>query len=339
MKVLLVGGTGFLGGHVCRAFQQAGHAVTVISRGQRPLPPGVAHLRVDRRDTDALGGLLEGLRFDFTVDFTAFDAADVERLLLIPYAALGRYVMISSGQVYLVTDGGRTPSAEEDSDRPLIAEPEPGTPDHAEWAYGVGKRRAEGAVLALREMHGVRAIVLRLPIIQGEADGSLRLWAYLERMLDGGAILLPDGGTRQVRHVYAGDVAAAILRLSETPPPRFGVYNLAQPEIVTLREFLTRVALAAGCEIRFVEAAQEEIEAAGIDPAFSPYGGRWSSIPDPARAAGWGFAGSRLADYLPGTVKWHLENRRGHSHPGYAQRPKELAFASTRGAQKARSGT
>jgi nucleoside-diphosphate-sugar epimerase len=192
----------------------------------------------------------------------------------------------------------------------------------------MGKRRAEGALLALREMHGVRGLILRLPIVQGEADGSLRLWAYLERMLDGGPIVLPDGGTRPVRHVYAGDVAAAIVRLAQMPPPRQRVYNLAQPEIVTLREFLTRVALAAGCEPRFVEATWDEIEAAGIDPSFSPYGGRWASVPDPARAAEWGFVGSRLADYLPRVVKWHLEHRPAASHPGYAQRAAELALAA-----------
>jgi nucleoside-diphosphate-sugar epimerase len=328
MRVLLVGGTGFLGGHVSAALLEAGHEVAVISRGRHPIPAGVTHLEADRRDVAALGGLLEGRRFDFTVDFTAFEAADVERLLLIPYAALGRYVLISSGQVYLVTEGARVPSPEEDSDRPLIREPEPGTPDHAQWLYGVGKRRAEGALLALREMHGVRGVILRLPIIQGEGDGSLRLWAYLERMLDGGPIVLPDGGARPLRHVYAGDVARGVVRLAEQPKPRFPIYNLAQADIVTLREFLARVALAAGLEPRFVDASWAEIEAAGIPADFSPYGGRWASVPDPARAAEWGFAGSRVADYLPGVVRWHLAHRPAASHAGYAHRAAELALAA-----------
>lgn len=328
MRILLVGGAGFLGGHVGRAFLEAGHDVSVISRGRRPLPPGVTHLQADRTDAEQLGRQLEGRHFDFTVDFTAYDAADVERLLLIPYAALGRYVLISTGQVYLVTQNPPIPAAEEDSERPLKPEPEPGTREHANWVYGMGKRRAEGALLALREMHGVRSVILRLPIIQGEADGSLRLWAYLERMLDGGPIVLPDGGTRPVRHVYAGDVAAAIVRLAGMPPPRFRIYNLAQPEIVTLREFLTRTALAAGVEPRFVDATWEEIEATGLEADFSPYGGRWASVIDPARAAEWGFAGSRLADYLPRVVKWHLEHRPEQSHEGYALRAAELALAA-----------
>lgn len=328
MRVLLVGGAGFLGGHIGRAFLEAGHEVSVISRGQRPIPPGVTHLQADRTDPARLGRLLEGQRFDFTVDLTAYDAADVERLLLIPYAALGRYVLISTGQVYLVTQNPPVPAAEEDSERPLKPEPEPGTNEHANWVYGMGKRRAEGALLALREMHGVRSVILRLPIVQGEADGSLRLWAYLERMLDGGPIVLPEGGTRPVRHVYAGDVAAAIVRLAGLPPPRFRVYNLAQPETVTLREFLTRIARAAGVEPRFVDASWDEIEAAGLDPSFSPYGGRWASVIDPARAAEWGFIGSRIDEYLPRVVQWHLQHRPPQSHEGYAQRAAELELAA-----------
>lgn len=328
MRVLLVGGAGFLGGHIGRAFLEAGHEVSVISRGQRPIPPGVTHLQADRTDPARLGRLLEGQRFDFTVDLTAYDAADVERLLLIPYAALGRYVLISTGQVYLVTQNPPVPAAEEDSERPLKPEPEPGTNEHANWVYGMGKRRAEGALLALREMHGVRSVILRLPIVQGEADGSLRLWAYLERMLDGGPIVLPAGGTRPVRHVYAGDVAAAIVRLAGLPPPRFRVYNLAQPETVTLREFLTRIARAAGVEPRFVDASWDEIEAAGLDPSFSPYGGRWASVIDPARAAEWGFIGSRIDEYLPRVVQWHLQHRPPQSHEGYAQRAAELELAA-----------
>lgn len=327
MRVLLVGGAGFIGGHVGRAFLAAGHDVSVISRGRTPVPEGVEALTADRGDAAALSAVIEGRRFDFTVDFTAYDAADVERLLLIPYGALGRYVLISSGQVYLVTENPHLPSVEEDSERPVIPEPEPDTREHANWIYGIGKRRAEGALLALRETHGVRGIILRLPIVQGEHDGSLRLWAYLERMLDGGPTLLPEGGTNLLRHVYAGDVGAAVLRLAESPPPRHAVYNLAQPDIVTLRDLLERVGRAAGVEPRFVDASWDELAAAGIDPWFSPFAGKWSSMPDPARAAEWGFVGTRLAEYLPRVVQWHLDHRPAESHFGYASRDAERALA------------
>jgi nucleoside-diphosphate-sugar epimerase len=209
-----------------------------------------------------------------------------------------------------------------------MAEPPPGTRDHANWVYGTGKRRAEAALRRLRASHGVRATALRLPVVQGEADDSRRLWAYLERMLDGGPVLLPDGGHDPVRFVYAGDVAAALVLLAEGAPAEAAEYNLAQPDEPTLREFLGRVASAAGVEPRFVDVPAERWEAAGLDLQASPYSGRWCSRPDPARAAlEWGFRARTSAEYLPEVVAAHLAEPRGPSHPGYAQRAAELELA------------
>jgi nucleoside-diphosphate-sugar epimerase len=314
-----------MGARTTRALLAAGHDVTTLTRGASDPPAGARALVADRRDRDALAAALDGARFDLTVDFCAFDSADVEHLLLAPYAALGRYVLISSGQVYLVTEANDMPFREVDSARALIAEPDEGTPDHAQWRYGVGKRRVEGAALALRESHGVRATVLRLPVIHGAGDPSLRLWAYLERMLDGGPLLLADGGTRPVRYLHVDDVARMILRLVEVGRVREPVYNLAQPEIVTLREFLEHVARCAGREPNFIDVAADELERAGLEASFSPLAGRWTSVLDPALAAAdLGFDATRLDAWLPAVVRAHVENRPSRSHAGYAQRAVEI---------------
>ena len=321
LRVLLVGGAGFMGRVTARAMLDAGHHVTVLSRGTRPAVGGAEHLVADRGDPAALAAALEGRRFDFTVDFVAYDAADVERLLLVPHAALGRYVVISSGQVYLVAQGAMPPFREEDSEHPVTPEPPGGTPDHNEWSYGVGKRRAEGVLLKLRVTHGVRGVALRLPNVQGEGDPYLRLWPYLERMMDGGPLLLPEDGATATRPIYVADVARALVRLLESPPPRNAIYNLAQPEVLPLREFLERVARAAGFTPRFIGISWEELLTAGLDRSVSPLSGPWCSVPDPSRAtAEWGFEGSSVAEYLPRVVRWQLEHRPSASHPGYARR-------------------
>jgi nucleoside-diphosphate-sugar epimerase len=195
----------------------------------------------------------------------------------------------------------------------------------------VGKRRAEQSLRALRASHGVRATILRLPIVQGEGDGTLRLWAWLERMLDGGRVPLPDAGERLTRFVHAGDVGRVLLRLLDGPPPREIAYNLAQPDVLPLREFLERVARAAGVMARFVDLPWDELESAGIARSSLPYAGRWVSVLDPSLAAAeLGFACSRVDEYLPGVVRWHLENRPARSHSGYAQRALELELAARR---------
>jgi nucleoside-diphosphate-sugar epimerase len=319
-----------MGHHVARALLEAGHAVTVLSRGQRPAPAGAEVLVGTRDDPASLRRALEGRRYDLTVDFLAFDAVDIERLLLLPHAALGRYVMISTGQVYLVAQGARPPYVEEEAERDAIPEPQPGTRDHLQWSYGIGKRRAERVLLALRGTHGVRAVALRLPIVQGEGDGSLRLWAWLERMLDGGPVLVPDGD-RISRHVWVGDVARAVTWLAGHDAPRHTFYNLAQPDRVPLREVLERIAHAAGLTPRFVDVSYEEMEAAGIDGDAVPWAGRWASVPDPTRlVVEWGFEPTPLASYLPGVVRAHLEQRPSASHAGYVYRDQERAFAAAR---------
>ena len=213
MRILLLGGSGLLSSAARRAFVRAGHDVSVLTRGERAVAPGVRHLPADRRDAALLRAALEGERFDFTADFLAFGGGDVERLLAVPRFSPGRLVAISSGQVYLVTATPEPPFREEAAERPLMGEPAAGTRDHDEWKYGMGKRAMEAA---LARATGLEALALRIPVVQGEEDrdSSRRLWAWIERMLDGGPVLLPQDGRQVVRFVYAGDVAEALLALA-----------------------------------------------------------------------------------------------------------------------------
>jgi nucleoside-diphosphate-sugar epimerase len=311
--------------------------VTVLSRGTRPLP---AHARLsavvaDRRDAASLAVALGGRRFDLTADFLAFDGDDVTRLLGVPGFAPGRLVMISSGQVYLVTADPRPPFREADADAPLLSEPHAGTRAHDNWVYGMGKRAAEAALVQEGRARGLPTLALRLPVVQGEADGanSRRLWGWLERMRDGGPVLLPEAGVQRVRFVYAGDAAAALVALAQraTWPTRPAV-NLAQPDECTLREFLEAVARHAGVETRFVPVTAEGLAQAGIGDECAPWWGRWCSRPDPAYALGeLGLVTRTVPEYLPAVVRAHLAHPPEGSHPGYALRERELALAARLG--------
>src|SRR5262249_36770645 len=144
---------------------------------------------------------------------------------------------------------------EEDANQALMPEPARDSRDHGQWAYGVGKRAAEAALARARAARGLEALALRLPIVHGETDrdGSRRLWAWLERMVDGGPVLLPEAGRQIVRFVYAGDVAEALVALAMLDPwPGIDALNLAQPNETSLRELLVRVAELAGVAPRFV---------------------------------------------------------------------------------------
>ena len=334
LRVLLLGGSGLLSGAAARRFTAAGHDVTSVTRGRREriAHPRLVHVGADRTDAAALAAALGGERFDLTLDYLAYDAADVERLLAVPGLEPGRLVLISTGQVYLVTAEPRPPFREADADRPLMAEPRSGTRDHDEWAYGMGKRAAEAALLAGGRRRGLQTLALRVPVIQGEADGrgSRRLWAWLERLRDGGPVLLPDDGAQRVRFLHAGDAAKALLALADASRwPGEPALNLAQPDEPTLREFLEQVAALAGVAPRFVPVPARELRAAGLADTCAPYWGRWCSRPDPTRAiAALGVRPRATPEYLPGVVRAHLEQPPGRSHPGYARRAEELALAA-----------
>ena len=132
MKVLLVGGSGLLGGAARDAFVSAGHDVTVVSRGALANPESIRSIRVDRKDPAGLAAALAGESFDFTVDFLAYDEADVNALFASGFAP-GRLVMISTGQVYLVAKDPRPPFRETDAAAPAMPEPEPGRRGHGNW--------------------------------------------------------------------------------------------------------------------------------------------------------------------------------------------------------------
>lgn len=327
-RVLLLGGSGLLGAPAARTLRDAGHDVTLVTRGQRGDVEGVRAVRADRADARALAGALRGERFDLAVDFLAYGAADVATALELPDTRLGRYVLVSSGQVYLIATERRPPSREADGVLPLMPEPAPGTRDHANWVYGVGKREAEAALSARSRSRGGRDLVLRLPVVQGARDRTRRLWAYLERLLDGGPLLLPDGGRHPVRFVWAEDVARALAGIAAGASPQGQVYNLAQPDEPSLRDLVGHMAQCLGVGANVVDCTFADLADAGLDGQVSPFSGAWCSRPDPSLAAAeLGFRGTPSAEWLPLVVKAHLEESVRESHSGYAGRTKERALA------------
>ena len=333
LRILLLGGSGLLSGAAREAFLAAGHEVTVVSRGSRALPghKRLCALRADRADAVSLASVLNNEHFDFTADFLAYNADDIKRLNSVPGFRPGRLAMISSGQVYLVTELQRPPFREADAGGKLMPAPAAGTRDRREWEYGMGKRAAEEALALYGAEQGFKTLALRLPVVQGEADGSasLRLWGWLERMRDGGPVLLPDGGEQIVRFIYAGDVAAALLRLAGMPAwPEPPALNLAQPGECRLKAFLELAGASAGLRPDFITVSGAELEKAGLADTCAPYWGRWCSRPNPAAAFALGFSARAHADYLPGVVRAHIEHPPVISHPGYACRAAELALAA-----------
>ena len=303
--------------------------MTLFNRGTLPDAFGdrVERVRGDRTTPD-FERLLAGRSFDWTVDFAAYDGADGRRTAEVLSGRVGHYVVISTGQVYLVREGCPRPARESDYGGPVM--PEPSNPfDKGQWDYGVNKRALEDALVEAWEKSRFPATRLRIPMVNGERDHFRRLERYLWRMLDGGPVLLPDGGKRVTRHVYSGSVVKAILALLGRPDTHGQAYNLAQDETPTLRSLLTLVAARLGAPARLVDIPAARVRAAGLDPlVLSPFSGHWMSFLDPARArAELGFRHEPVGSYLDKIVTTFLAHPPAEAPPGYDRRATELELA------------
>jgi len=327
--VLVVGGSRFVGYQLVWRLLAGAHRVTLFNRGSLADPFGlrVERLRGDR--TTDFARLVRGREFDAAVDFVAFLGEDGRQAAAVLGGAVGHYVMISTGQVYLVRESCPQPSREEDYEGPLMRAPE-APAERREWDYGMGKRACEDALAEAWSKSRFPATRLRLPMVNGERDHLRRLESYLWRMLDGGPIVLPDGGQRPTRHVYAGAVAGLIVDILGREAAFGRAFNLAQDETPTLRELLTTVAELMGARPRLVAVAAKSLREAGLDPVrVSPFSGRWMSFLDPARAgAELGFRHEPLRHYLDKIVASFLAHTPASPPESYGGRAAELELAA-----------
>lgn len=281
MEVLVIGGNRFVGRSLVFALLFRRHRITVLNRGTLSTLPGVEHLVADRA-TDAFDAALAGRRFDAVVDFAAFTGDEARRALRVVNTA--HYIVISSGQVYLVREGATAPFRETDYEGPVMAAP-PTPAEHPDWAYGIGKREIED-VFATAPFLTTR---LRVPMISGEGDPKGRYEKYLRRILAGGPVVVPRAD-QIARHVYRGSLVDALIRLVEQPPAASDAFNFCQREQPTVRELIELIASAA-------RAPRPEI----IDgiTTESPFSSRWMSCLDPRKLD---FPHVPLDEYVASTV-------------------------------------
>ena len=282
MEVLVIGGNRFVGRSLVLALQFRRHRVTVINRGTIATPPGVEHLTVDRA-SDAFDAALAGRRFDAVVDFAAFTGDDARRALRVVNTA--HYIVISSGQVYLVREGAAGPFREADYAGPVMSAP-PTPAEHPDWAYGIGKREVEDAFAGAPFL----TTRLRIPMVSGEGDPKQRYEKYLRRILAGGPVVVPRAD-QIARHVYRGSLVDALVRLVEQPPAESDAFNFCQREQPTVRALIELIAAAA-------RAPRPEI----VDGTTteSPFLSRWMSCLDPSKLD---FPHAPLEQYVEATVQ------------------------------------
>lgn len=334
-RALILGGTRNLGHAAARALLEAGHDVAILNRGYTPddLPRAIERIRGDRGDDKSMRSAIGARTFDVVLDNTTYTEREARQAVGLFDGKAGRYVFISSGQVYLVRENASRPFHEDAFDGPVMTEPARSSADYPAWLYGIDKRLAEEVFIDAGQVLDFPFTTLRLPMVASERDHYGRIQAYVARILDHGPLLIPDEASLPLRHVYVSDVARLVAALIGT---RIGIgdaFNVSSGESLTLGEFLALLAGAAGAELRIESVKRATLEARGLLPDCSPFSGRWMSELDGSRAASTfdftftppsGYLASIVADYRG---RWKANSMVPDS---YRQREKELAFLHLR---------
>lgn len=333
MHSLIIGGTRNLGPSIVRALLQEGHSVTVFNRGQTPddLPREVKRLHGDRTDRGQLKQALRDGDFDLVIDMTLYAATEAEAVVDLFSGRIGRYIFISTGQVYLVRSGLQRPFREEDYSGPLMQEPPASNvSDHQNWTYGIEKRAAEDVFARAWEERHFPFTSLRLPIVNSERDHYDRLYGYFLRLRDGGPMVIPEGDGLPLRHVYGEDVTQAIVRVLAPGVGKGKAYNIGQDETFSLEKFLELAAGLLGFSLSLVRMPREELERQGLLPDCSPFSGKWmSSLENRRGKEELGMVYTPVRTYLSRLMNY-FQSVPARNIDGYEQRTKELDLARSK---------
>jgi nucleoside-diphosphate-sugar epimerase len=328
MKILVIGGTRFIGYHLVRRLLDDGHEVTLFNRGLSPDEFGtdIRRIRGDRADRAGFYAKLHPEKFDAVADMIAYEAADSRSAVETFAGRVGHFFHISSGAVYIVTRDYPCPLREEDYDRELFPRP---AKNADWWLYGFHKRGCEQVLREAHLEHKFPVTVFRLPIVLGERDYTLRAYSYFLRLEDGKPLLLPDSGLNAFTQIYAGDIAKTIASSLIREGAIGQAYNLAQDEIVTLRGFVLAAARLLKCQPDLVDIPTGVLEKASLGTSFSPFSNRRPFILSTAKARrDLGFTATPFDVWLEKTVRWFKQDYRGGPPENYRNRAREIQIAA-----------
>jgi 2'-hydroxyisoflavone reductase len=284
VRILVIGGTEFVGRAVVERAVAAGHDVTVFHRG-RTEPPGLPDVTHVHGDRDGGLGALGGATWDAVADTCGYVprvVGDAARRLA---GRTGRYLFVSTTSVY---PDDAPPGGDEDA--PVHAPPFPETEEVTGETYGPLKVACE---VAAREAFGDRATVVRPGYVVGPHDPTDRFVSWLRRADGGGEMAVPGPPDEPLQMIDARDLGAFAVRLLEDDTA--GTFNAVGPgEPLTMRRVVETAVAAAGAGTRIVWidvddalALGDEDERYRLFPMWHPeYPGahRWRL--DRAKAAG-----------------------------------------------------
>jgi 2'-hydroxyisoflavone reductase len=320
LRLLVLGGTLFLGRHVVEAALERGHEVTLFTRG-RTNPDAFREVERLTGDRDGELSALAGREWDAVVDPSGYVPRVVRLSAELLSGAVGHYTFVSSISVYRdFAEPGF------DETYPLGGLPAEDGED-VDRFYGPLKAASEEAV---REVYGDRCAVVRSGLIVGRYDWTNRFGWWVRRVAEGGEVLVPDADPWPLQIVDGRDLAEWMLDLAERRVG--GTFSATGPERpLDVHHVLAVAREVSGSDVRFVRVAERFLLDQGVEPFdHLPL---WLALPenpafsgffdvDVTRAAAAGLRFRPLGETIADTLAW--ERERGVA-PSKDYGPKALA--------------
>jgi 2'-hydroxyisoflavone reductase len=324
MKLLILGGTMFLGRHLVPAALARGHQITLFNRGKTnpDLYPEVEKIHGDRKVSLEP---LAGRRFDAVIDTCGYVPRVAGMAAHALSGSVDHYTFISSISVYADV---RTRGQDEDA--PLAVLTDEATEEVTGETYGGLKALCERAVSAA--MPG-RTLVIRPGLISGPHDPTDRFTYWPVRVARGGEVLAPGPPDASTQHIDVRDLAEWTIRAIESRS--IGVFNATGPDYpLTWKEILDTCRRVSGSDATFTWVSAEFLAERGVAP--------WSEIPlwvqaedqgmldvNVRRAIAAGLTFRPLAVTVKDTLDWHATR----PAPAGAAKPLRSGLAPEREAE------
>jgi 2'-hydroxyisoflavone reductase len=332
-KILMLGGTGFIGPNMVKYAVDRGHEVSIFTRGNKESEvTGVEHLTGDRNNNLSA---LKGREWDVVMDNNTYDYRWVQLSTETLKGSVGQYIFVSSISAYdIASDQPKSngvalmkPIVNEDYKR---FSPAKGWKDGDEAEYGLTKALSEDII---HMAFPGRTTIVRPGLIVGPGDRTDR-WTYWPvRISEGGEILAPGNPNHANQIIDQRDLTEWIVRLAETGTT--GNFNGVGPTgRMSMAQMLYGIWAATGGSANFTWVNEEFLETQGVQP--------WSDLPswipgDPLmfctnqKSIEAGLTFRPLADTTADTLAWDLarppEQRQNRRAGINREREKEILAA------------
>lgn len=268
MRILIIGGTKFIGPYVVQALYEKGHEIILFNRGKtiRPFPFQVTSIQGDRADLLSLKNKFIPLCPDVVIDMIPYSESDAKQLADTFHDLVQRIVIISSCDVYraydrllkVFTDKLIQMPLDEKSDlretfypyRKIMAS----QPD--DWSYHYEKILVEKTIQLYPD---INSTILRLPMIYGPGDYS-RIYPYLKKMDNNSPILLDENKANwRFTRGYVEDIANAIVLSALDTRSGNKIYNVGEKNTDSELEWIQKIGQAVGWRNEIIKISPDKL--------------------------------------------------------------------------------